>query len=380
MKIKKFCLGAPVLLAASVSHAQSSVTLFGTLDDGITYTNNQGGAHNIQMSNGGRGSSRWGFRGVEDLGGGMTTTFVLEGGFDPNTGKMGNGSREFGRQAYVGLDSHFGSVRLGRQYDVVSDSLIGLTSAAKFGGVMTAHAGDVDNVWGDYSFSNTVKYVSPNFRGLQGSAMLTLGGVAGDFSKGRGEGANLTYTTPSFKVALAALKLNNPATSLYDATATPVANTTFTNPITNPIYSGYVSARTYQVLGAGANYVFGGLSVGTVYTNTQYQDVIKTSSTPFSGTARFNNVDANFSYRFTPSILAGAAYDYTRGESANYSQVNIGTEYDLSKRTLFYAIGAWQHASGTDSTGHAAVAALAFISPSGTSNQLALRVGIRHSF
>ncbi|MDE1007147.1 MAG: porin [Paraburkholderia fungorum] len=378
--MKKEVFGLAVLFCTANSMAQSSTTLYGVVDDSFSFTNNQAGTHNYQMVNGGRGSSKWGFRTVEDLGGGLSAVAVLENGFDINTGKFGNGGRLFGRQSYVALNGPFGSIRLGRQYDLIADSLMPLASSLQFGGVLTTRAGDVDNVWGDYSVSNTIKYYTPVFAGLKFGALLSLGGVAGNFSQGRGEGLSLTYTGGPVTAAAALLRLNNPATSLYDATATPVAGTTFTNPITNPTFSGYVSAHTLQIAGGGANVSVGNAVLGVLYTNTRFEDVVPTSSTPFSGTATFNSIEANATYRITPAVMVGAAYNYTKAESAKYSQVNLGAEYDLSKRTVLYTIAAWEHAIGTDSTGKPAVAALAFVTPSSTDNQVVVRVGIRHSF
>jgi predicted porin len=378
--MKKEVFGLAVLFCTANSMAQSSTTLYGVVDDSFSFTNNQTGAHNYQMVNGGRGSSKWGFRTVEDLGGGLNAVAILENGFDINTGKFGNGGRLFGRQSYVALNGPFGSIRLGRQYDLIADSLMPLASSLQFGGVLTTRAGDVDNVWGDYSVSNTIKYYTPVFAGFKFGALLSLGGVAGNFSQGRGEGLSLTYTGGPVTAAAALLRLNNPATSLYDATATPVAGTTFTNPITNPTFSGYVSAHTLQIAGGGANVSVGNAVFGVLYTNTRFEDVVPTSSTPFSGTATFNSIEANATYRITPAVMVGAAYNYTKAESAKYSQVNLGAEYDLSKRTVLYTIAAWEHAIGTDSTGKPAVAALAFVTPSSTDNQVVVRVGIRHSF
>jgi predicted porin len=378
--MKKEVFGLAILFCTANSMAQSSTTLYGVVDDSFSFTNNQAGAHNYQMVNGGRGSSKWGFRTVEDMGGGLSAVAVLENGFDINTGKFGNGGRLFGRQSYVALNGPFGSIRLGRQYDLIADSLMPLASSLQFGGVLTTRAGDVDNVWGDYSVSNTIKYYTPVFAGFKFGALLSLGGVAGNFSQGRGEGLSLTYTGGPVTAAAALLRLNNPATSLYDATATPVAGTTFTNPITNPTFSGYVSAHTLQIAGGGANVSVGNAVFGVLYTNTRFEDVVPTSSTPFSGTATFNSIEANATYRITPAVIVGAAYNYTKAESAKYSQVNLGAEYDLSKRTVLYTIAAWEHAIGTDSTGKPAVAALAFVTPSSTDNQVVVRVGIRHSF
>ena len=379
--MKKKLVGMTVLMASSAAiHAQSTVTLYGVVDDGITFTNNQGGHQDYQASNGALGSSKWGLFVNEDLGGGYSTVVRLENGFDVNTGKFNNGGREFGRQAYVGLGSPFGSVLLGRQYDLVLDSLLPLSGALKFAGILGAHAGDVDNMWGDYSLSNSIKYLSPVYGGFKVSALFSLGGVAGDFANGRKESVSVSYGYNALSASAVFSRVRNPGTSIYDAAATPAAGTTFVNPITNPTFSGYTSAQTLQVAGAGVNYKIGAAQLGFIYTNTRFEDVIRTSSTPFSGTATFNNFEALGTYNITPAWLIGVSYDYTKAETAKYSQVNVGTEYSISKRTLFYAITAWEHATGKDSTGKQAVAALSFLTPSSTANQVAVRVGVRHTF
>jgi predicted porin len=80
------------------------------------------------------------------------------------------------------------------------------------------------------------------------------------------------------------------------------------------------------------------------------------------------------------ALLLGAAYSYTWASEARYGQVNLGTTYLLSKRTLLYVSGVWQHASGTNSVGAQAMAANNNITPSDTPNQVVVRMGIRHSF
>jgi predicted porin len=379
--VRKQFFGLTALMAASLScYAQSAVTLYGTVDDGLTYTNNQAGHTNYQASNGALGSSKWGFLINENLGGGYSALARLENGFDINSGKFNNGGRLFGRQSYVGLGSPFGTLLMGRQYDLVLDSLLNLSASGRFGGILAAHAGDVDNVWGDYSLSNSIKYLSPIYRGFRLSALLSLGGVAGDFSNGKKESVSIAYSNNALSAGAVFSRINNPATSIYDATANPVAGTTFVNPITNPTFSGYTSAQTLQVAGAGVNYRIGAALVGFTYTNTRFEDVARTSSTPFSGTATFNNFEALATYNFTPALLLGVSYDYTKAETAKYGQLNVGTQYSLSKRTLVYATTSWEHASGTDSTGKQAVAALSFLTPSSTGNQVAVRVGVRHNF
>ncbi|MFM0625363.1 porin [Paraburkholderia xenovorans] len=378
--MKKAGMAAAIMSTALVCHAQSSVTLYGTLDDGITYTNNQGGHYNVQASNGALGSTKWGFLINEDLGGGYSAVARLESGVDINTGKLNNGGRLFGRQAYVGLGSPFGTVLMGRQYDLVLDSLIGLSASGRFNGILATHAADVDNVWGNYSLSNSIKYISPAYGGFKLSGLFSLGGVAGDFSNGKKEAISLSYANNALSASAVFSRINNPATSIYDATANPVAGGTFVNPITNPTYSGYTSAQTLQVAGAGVNYRIGAALLGFTYTNTRFEDVVRTSSTPFSGTATFNNYEALATYNVTPALLLGASYDYTKAESAKYLQLNVGTQYGLSRRTLLYATTSWERATGIDSTGKSAVAALSFLTPSSTNSQVAVRAGIRHTF
>src|ERR1700712_516811 len=107
---------------AGAAQAQSSVTLYGIIDAGFVYNNNQAGQKLYSLNSGNLQGSRWGLRGTEDLGGGLKAIFVLENGFDVNTGKLGQSGLEFGRSAYVGLSSaQFGTVTLGRQYDSVVD-------------------------------------------------------------------------------------------------------------------------------------------------------------------------------------------------------------------------------------------------------------------
>ena len=111
-----------LVLAPALSQAQSSVTLYGIVDAGLTYTNNQKGAKNFQQTSGKLSGSRWGLKGTEDLGDSLKAVFTLENGFRPNDGTLGQGGREFGRQAFVGLaKTGIGTVTLGRQYEPLAD-------------------------------------------------------------------------------------------------------------------------------------------------------------------------------------------------------------------------------------------------------------------
>jgi predicted porin len=85
-------LSLALLGAAGAAHAQSSVTLYGLIDDSIQYVHNSNLANDNlwQLAAGNLQGSRWGMKGTEDLGGGLKAIFQLESGFNPNNGKMGS--------------------------------------------------------------------------------------------------------------------------------------------------------------------------------------------------------------------------------------------------------------------------------------------------
>lgn len=379
--MKKTMLMVAMGAAAGVAHAQSSVTLYGVVDEGIQYTNNQGGKTSWAMSQGGLGSSKWGLTGSEDLGGGLHAIFKLENGFNPSNGALGNNGALFGRMAYVGLSSdRYGEVRLGRQYDLLFESLVPLAASGKFAGGLGAHAGDVDNVWGDFNLNNAVKYLSPVIAGARLGAAYSLGGVAGSMGRNQAVNFSLTYGNGPLALAAAYLKVNNPATAVWSASASPVEGGTYTNPLTTPIYGGFATASSVQIAGGGAKYQLGGSNFGLLYTNVQFSNAVRTTTTPLGGNAHFDTLEGNYTYNVSPAWLLGAAYSYTWATGARYRQLNLGTTYLVSKRTLLYVSGVWQRASGTNSLGLPAMAANNNITPSDTPNQVVVRVGIRHSF
>ncbi|XUW88087.1 porin [Burkholderia sp. M6-3] len=398
--MKKSLLALAALGAfAGVAHAQSSVTLYGIIDEGFNINTNSGGKHLYNLSSGVMQGSRFGLRGTEDLGGGLKALFVLENGFDVNNGKLGQGGLMFGRQAYVGLSSQFGTVTLGRQYDSVVDYVGPLEAGDQWGGYIAAHPGDIDNFNNAYRTNNTVKYTSADYAGLKFGGTYSFGGVAGNFTSNQiwslGAGYNngplvlgvgyLNARTPAASGGL----FNNGGTIATNTPATPTAAANFA--VTSPVYAGFSSANTYQVVGAGGAYTFGAATVGLTYSNIRFANLGASFASPFKGqSATFNNAEINFKYQLTPALLVGAAYDYTRGADiagasrAQYHQGALGVDYFLSKRTDVYVMGVYQHALGDTLTATGAVtsakAGINGLSGSQNQNQLAARVGIRHKF
>jgi predicted porin len=370
---------------AGAAQAQSSVTLYGIVDAGFVFNNNSAGNQLYSLNSGNLQGSRWGLRGTEDLGGGLKAVFVLENGFNGMNGRLGQGGDEFGRQAFVGLStSQFGTVTLGRQYDSVVDYTGALEVGSQWATYFGAHPGDLDNMNNSNRANNSIKYSSANYSGLTFGGLYSLGGVAGQSGRNQIWSAGVGYAQGPLQLGAAYLNIRDPNFSFYgnNATSSAVAS----NMSGSRVYSGYASARTQEVISAGAAYTFGAATVGATYSNTAFKDLggeAGLNPLGYSGSARFHNAEVNFKYQLTPALLLGVAYDYTHGYGANdakYHQAMLGTDYFLSKRTDFYVAGVYQHAIGTDSTNTAAVANINGLSPSSTSNQVAAIVGIRHKF
>ncbi|WP_420957061.1 porin [Burkholderia gladioli] len=392
--MKKSLLALVALSAfAGAAHAQSSVTLYGIIDAGILFNNNANGARQWQQSSGVLQGSRWGLKGAEDLGGGLKAIFVLENGFSISSGALGQGGAMFGRQAYVGLSSDsLGKVTLGRQYDSVVNYTGALATGSQWAGYIGAHPGDLDNMNNANRVNNAVKYTSPVYGGFQFGGLYSLGGVAGQPGRNQIFSVGAGYNNGPLALGVGYVNARNPNYSFFGSN--PNANTATSTSglnMTSPVYRGYASANTLEIVAAAGAYSIGAATLGVTYSYTRFDAVGSTGGTGLNplnlrGDAVFNNVEANFKYQLTPALLAGIAYDYTRGSKVNgqsaaqYHQVNLGVNYFLSKRTDLYAIGVYQHALGYDSTGNRAVASINNITASATPNQVAAQVGIRHKF
>lgn len=119
-----------LLIGSSVgaAFAQSSVSIYGTLDTGVEYLNRvegRGSMTRVPATTGGQEPSRLGFRGTEDLGGGLSAVFALEGGLSVSDGSQMQSGRAYGRHAYVGLRGSWGELTFGRQQAMGLNSLIG---------------------------------------------------------------------------------------------------------------------------------------------------------------------------------------------------------------------------------------------------------------
>lgn len=172
---------APAILIAltALGHAghasaQSTVTLYGLIDSGISYVDNGAAGATVRQQSGVSQGSRWGFLGSEDLGGGNKANIVLEGGFFNDTGVMtGNGG--FSRRSIVGLFGAWGALDVGRDYNPVHTMLAQFDPLAN--GLLSASSGFMGNAGAQ--MPNAVFYATPDLDGVTAKVGYSFGERAG---------------------------------------------------------------------------------------------------------------------------------------------------------------------------------------------------------
>ncbi|MBN3856250.1 porin [Paraburkholderia sp. Ac-20340] len=386
---KTLILTGVLAVFATSAYAQSTVTLYGSLDAGLVYSNNSGGGSLWAQGSGAMSDNYFGLRGAEDLGGGLKAVFRLESGFDLSSGGYKNGESGFNRQSYVGIESsRYGTLTLGRQYDPMTDYLGPISaSGSGYGANLAGHPFDNDNLDQTYSIKNSIKYTSANYQGLQFGGLYGFSNDANGFANGRSWSVGATYGNGPLKVAAGYSQVNNSGSlGASDSAASADVN---------------ISAQEQRTYGVGVKYAFGPAEMGFVWTHSQIdglQGLSSGGSAPLPGMTGMNlhldNYEINGAYHFSPALSMVGSYTYTDGtvtgsasgnNSPKWHTFMLGTDYAFSKRTDVYAAAVYQHASGSlgysaDGTAIANVAAINTLTPSSTNNQVAATIGLRHRF
>lgn len=343
MKNKLLALAVLSSIAGAAS-AQSNVTFYGIVDLGIDYDNGKsrdattGSTSKWTMASGQTSGSRFGFKGSEDLGGGLAAIFTLENGFNADDGSQGYGGRIFGRQSWVGLSGGFGAVKFGRQY---STTYLALSAIDPFS-INTA--GDAQRVYG-YGLGksdpisrsdNTVTYLTPDFSGFTAQAGYGFGEQAGAFNKSSTKFVGVNYVNGPL-TALATYQNTNgvafaPANAGTGAAATP---TSALDAIVIPsgLGTSTTTSATVENSFIGATYDFGIAKMHAGFGNTKAQAVgdLKVRNYLVGATVPLGagNVLTSWNRTNVTDVVGGVSNQYA-----------VGYVYPLSKRTTLYTIGA----------------------------------------
>jgi predicted porin len=313
-KMKKSLLAASLLAAGMTAHAQSSVTLYGRLDAGIEYANGYvksagGGSSRWRAESGDWGTSLWGIKGSEDIGGGTKIIFKLENGFDLMSGKQGNASSYFQRWAYVGAQNDtYGTLTAGRMLWIAN----GVWDFDPFGQSNWSSASLVrGRNWSQTS--NNIAYQSPNWAGFDVAGMYALSNsthwnaplTAG--GQGRSDGLQITYTQPLFQIR-----------GIYDETR---------NPLTGKLDDVFNFSREYF---AGVNVFLGQFKIQAVYQSSH------ATQAPAGAPTTTQQEWGGVTWQATPAAaLIAAVYHVNANHGGGNATIyTIGGTYNLSKRTL----------------------------------------------
>lgn len=299
--MKKTLIALAAVAASSAALAQSSVTLFGIMDVNIRNVTT-GTTTLTTMSQDGTASSRLGFRGVEDLGGGMSAGFWLEGALNPDSGTAGG--LNFQRRSTLSLMGGFGEVRLGRDYTptfwnhTVFDPFgtNGVGSSVNTFGVLGSGATTLVRA------NNTLGYFSPKFGGFQVQAQYAFKETAAANDPNKYFGVRATYAAGPLSAAVATASEGSAAANI----------------------------NRYKRTNFAASYDFGFIkpmfqyNIGKFETNAGVEQEVKHMLLGLTAPLGPGLIKASY---------VRASYD-NFADDAN--QLAIGYEYGLSKRTALY--------------------------------------------
>ncbi|MBP0597196.1 porin [Herbaspirillum sp. LeCh32-8] len=328
MKKSSMLLLAAGLTTGGAAFAQSTVTIYGIVDTSIRYLSNDNarGNSNFRVDNGAIANSRIGFKGTEDLGGGLKAQFQLENGFSSDTGALSTPNTLFSRQSWVGLSGGFGKVRVGRQntplFDLMADHFDPLTVGNyETNSWLPAAATRIRT-------SNMVRYDN-DFGPVSVGVSYAFGETAGSTRSGSQFSSALRYTVGGFSVGGGFQQTNDNANNRDNA---------------------YNLSASYDF---GVTKLFGGYyNIKDATGSTSAYMAANTFATGASGgVAGIQRKDTGFffgtSYKATAALTLTGAFYYDKSKNVAYTTLgNVGdgkryaiagwAEYALSKRTQLY--------------------------------------------
>jgi len=369
--MKKSLISIAILGALSnVAMAQSNVTLYGIVDAGITAERGGINGNVSKLTSGAASASRIGFKGTEDLGGGLSAIFKLEAGVKTDDGALDNStvngtSRLFNREAYVGLSSKTaGTLTLGRQYtpyyetlrDVADPFAMGMAGTAK-NLFPVGSTSAVANVTTGTRNDNAVVYKTPGYAGFSAAVSYSLGEQAGDSGAQRQIGASGSYSNGPLNVGIAYNTHNND-------TAT---NPNFRNGHNTLVAVNYNFGvvKAFGAFGSNRGLNSSNVAVPNAYSTAVYNNSENTTNALIGLTAPVG-----------PAGTVMASYTRKNDKdplNRDANQLAIGYSYALSKRTSTYvAFAKIDNKNGAAYT-------VGNNTESGTGDK-AFNLGVKHSF
>ena len=337
--VKASALAAVLAVISSSSvFAQSSVSLYGQVDEWVGATRFPGAKRAWNVGGGGMSTSYWGMNGTEDLGGGYKALFTLESFFRGQNGQYGRfqGDTFLARNAYVGIESPYGTFTAGRLTTHLFVSTILFNPFVDsytfspmvyhvFLGLGTFPGYTTDQgVVGDSGWNNAVQYSTPSFGGLTGSVMYAFGNQADEPGQ-RKWSAQALYFHGAFA-----------ATAVYQ----------YVNFNNTPGDLGSIPGNDVTILGLKSQGVAQlGLTYDLKFAKLYGQYMYTDNKDEFIGDWHVNTAQAGVTVPVGLGAVM-ASYAYSRdsgGLNQTRNTAAIGYDYPLSKRTDLYAAYLYDH-------------------------------------
>ncbi|MFJ3044847.1 porin [Herbaspirillum chlorophenolicum] len=373
MKKSSLLLLAAGLTSGGAAFAQTNVTIYGIVDTSIHYLSNANanGSSNIRVDNGAIANSRLGFKGTEDLGGGLKAMFQLENGFSSDTGAMSQANTLFNRQSWVGLQGSFGKVRLGKQntplFDLLADHFDPLTVGNYASNSWLPAAGTLIRT------PNMVRY-DGDFGPVSAAVSYAFGEQAGSMRPGSQFSSALRYASGAFAIG-------GGFQQTVDTTTARNKDTVWNLSASYDFGSAKVFGGWFNIKDAT------GMTAAYMAADSDVSSSSAWTKANAGGTVGVQRKDNGFflgtSYKATSALTLTGAFYYDKSKNVSYGGTNYGdgkryalvgwADYALSKRTQLYTTIDYNKAKD------AAVYELTN-SASGKNSLTTVGVGIRHIF
>ncbi len=370
--MKKTLAAVAVLGAFAGSALAADVQLYGIVDTGFQYLNadsdvgTSDSVNKFSMESGMQSGSRFGLKGTEDLGNGVTVGFILESQFSSDTGALADEDHFFRRGSSLFLEGGFGKVAFGRMGSING----GVSSWGKYG-VISAFG----TSWGNYSaqagnwavggglWDNMIAYETPSFAGFKVFAQYGMGNTLSDEYLKDGLTTEKTWGTENESssdrhYAIGASYANGPLNLYFAVDSTNYSSASLIKTGADAGNLSYGDTDDSLTVTLGGNYDF---EVVKLFAGAQYFDEVKLSK--LNGAVHYNSSFSNgfagkvkgWSVGLSGSIpaaggqvLVGAAYldaeaadsvkDATKNDELTRWIVSAGYDYPLSKRTNVYGV------------------------------------------
>jgi predicted porin len=314
-------------LVSAAAQAQSSLTVYGVADAGLLLEHGGDGGTVQKIGNGIASSSRLGFKGKEDLGGGTVLTFLLENGYSIDTGATKQNGALFGRQALLCVSGDAGSLSIGRQYTPFYKTLNNVADP-----FATGMAGNAQNIFdGTTRIDNAVEYIMPRVAGFSADVQYGMGETPGDSSKNRYLGASGSYEQGGLTLVLAHQQHDDATGTAHSRNTMLVARYRF------GVVTGHAAlARNRDLLGAESRDVLLGMAAQLSGTDKLLFSVIDHHD---ASAMRQNARQAAIGYSHALSRRTDLYAAYGRIRNSNGALFRVGTAADSGSGTTGVNLG-----------------------------------------